>query len=80
MKPDYTISDTICLWLSSGRKIGSKKLKQALNLAKKASIFRPFFKEIDYQTLTRCFHPVLLMEISNDIARNQTQDLTIYRA
>ena len=62
MKPDYTISDTICLWLSSGRKIGSKKLRQALNLAKKASIFRPFFKEIDYQTLTGGSHPALFIK------------------
>ena len=67
MKPDYTISDTICLWLSSGRKIGSKKLKQALNLAKKASIFRPFFKEIDYQTLTSGSHPALFIKKKNNV-------------
>ena len=63
MEPDYTISDTIRLWISSGRKIGSKKLKPALNLAQKAFInfLRPLSKKIDYQTLTYVSHPALFM-------------------
>ena len=46
------------------QKIGSKKLKQAFNLAQKAFInfFRPLCKKIDYQTLNCGSHPALFMK------------------